>query len=45
MLTLSPISDGGGIRGLSELLILKRIMFVLEKRVDPTVGRPLRPDC
>ncbi|KAF2259411.1 FabD/lysophospholipase-like protein [Lojkania enalia] len=35
--------DGGGIRGLSTLLIIQRIMFVLDSKVDPAIERPLRP--
>ena len=35
--------DGGGVRGLSSLLILKRIMYVLDQKVDRAVKRPLLP--
>ncbi|MCJ1247305.1 hypothetical protein MMC30_004519 [Trapelia coarctata] len=35
--------DGGGVRGLSALLILKRIMYVLDGIEEPTVKRPLLP--
>ena len=37
------ILDGGGVRGLSSLLILQRIMYVLDGKVDPEVPRPLLP--
>ena len=36
-------ADGGGVRGLASLLILKRIMYVLDDRIDPEVSRPLLP--
>ncbi len=35
--------DGGGVRGLATLLILKRIMYVLEGKVGRDVERPLLP--
>lgn len=35
--------DGGGIRGLSTLIILQRIMFALDTKVDQAIERPLRP--
>lgn len=35
--------DGGGVRGLASLLILKRIMYVLDGKVGPEVERPLLP--
>ena len=37
------LADGGGVRGLASLLILQRIMYVLDDRVDPEVSRPLLP--
>ena len=35
--------DGGGVRGLASLLILKRIMYVLDSKVDADIERPLLP--
>lgn len=35
--------DGGGIRGLSTLLILKRVFYVLDQRLDSAWPRPLKP--
>ena len=37
------LADGGGVRGLASLLILQRIMYVLDNRIDPEVSRPLLP--
>ena len=37
------LADGGGVRGLASLLILQRIMYVLDDRVDPRISRPLLP--
>ena len=37
------VLDGGGVRGLASLLILKRIMWALDERLDPEVKRPLLP--
>ena len=37
------LADGGGVRGLASLLILQRIMYVLNNRIDPEVSRPLLP--
>ena len=41
-LVVTDIPDGGGVRGLASLLILKRIMHVLDGRVESGVTRPLR---
>jgi patatin-like phospholipase/acyl hydrolase len=35
--------DGGGVRGLSSLIILKRIMHVLGEREESDKTKPLRP--
>jgi len=35
--------DGGGIRGLSTLLILQRIFYVLDQKLDSNWNRPLKP--
>ena len=35
------LADGGGVRGLASLLILQRIMYVLDNRINPEVRRPL----
>ena len=35
--------DGGGVRGLSSLIILKRIMYVLGTKVKSDENQPLRP--
>lgn len=35
--------DGGGVRGLSSLLILQRIMYILDGEVDSEIPRPLLP--
>ena len=35
--------DGGGVRGLASLLILKSIMHSLESKVGPEVKKPLLP--
>ena len=37
------LSDGGGVRGLASLLILKRIMWALDERLGRDVKRPLLP--
>ena len=37
------LADRGGVRGLASLLILQRIMYVLDDRIDPEVSRPLLP--
>lgn len=37
------IIDGGGIRGLSSLYILRSIMKGLDAKVDATTQRPLLP--
>ena len=37
------LSDGGGVRGLASLLILKRIMWALDERLDREVKRALLP--
>ena len=35
--------DGGGVRGLASLLILKRMMYNLDSKLGPEVERPLLP--
>jgi patatin-like phospholipase/acyl hydrolase len=35
--------DGGGVRGLSSLLILRRIFHVLDQKLDSSWKRPLKP--
>ena len=35
--------DGGGVRGLASLLILKRIMYNIDGKLGPEVERPLLP--
>jgi patatin-like phospholipase/acyl hydrolase len=35
--------DGGGVRGLSSLIVLKRIMYVLGTKLGPDAKQPLRP--
>lgn len=37
-------SDGGGIRGISELVILEEIMHRVGRRSDPIVSAPLPAD-
>ena len=35
--------DGGGVRGLASLLILKRIMYNIDSKLGPEAERPLLP--
>lgn len=35
--------DGGGVRGLASLLILKRIMYIIDGKLGPEIARPLLP--
>ena len=37
------LADRGGVRGLASLLILQRIIYVLDNRINPEVSRPLLP--